>query len=228
MVSENEFDSEYCNAKYIENQNVVLITWKKFCCFDDYRNPASFALELLKKYPDSKLVVNALNGFEDAKEDIEWGFSVLLPEMSKTGCKKVAFIMNCVTDIEGEMDMWTEEFGKYFAVFKAETYEDVIRKMNTMIWVDVAYIFSDGKREEFYRKLVKEGIDVASRQEPGNYRYDFSVPIEQSAQNQLWLTEIWTDSDSLKQHANTWHYGKLQEIKKEYVMQIKINKYSIQ
>jgi len=228
MVIENEFESEYCNVKYIENQNVVLIAWKKFCCFEDYRNPASFALELLKKYPDSRLVVNALNGFEDAAEDVEWGFTVLLPEISKTGCKKVAFIMNCVTDIEGEMDMWTKEFGKYFAVFKAETYEDAIRKMNTMIWVDVAYIFSDGKREEFYSKLAAEGIAVASRQEPGNYRYDFSVPIEQSAQNQLWLTEIWTDSDSLRQHAKTQHYGKLQEIKKEYDMQVKINKYSIQ
>ncbi len=123
----NEFDSEYCNVKYIQEDNIVLLSWKKFCCYDDYRNPTTFALELLGKYSDSNLVIDARNGFEDEKEDIEWGFSVLLPAMSNTGCKKVIFIMNEVNEIEEEIDLWTKEFMKYFIVNKVKCYEDAIR-----------------------------------------------------------------------------------------------------
>lgn len=126
-IEKNEFNSEFCIVKYIEENNVVFLAWKKFCCKDDYRNPTTFALELLKKYKDSNFVVDARNGFEDIKEDVEWGFSFLLPAMSKTDCKKVIFIMNEVNDIEEEMDMWTLEFMKYFTVKKVKSYEEAIQ-----------------------------------------------------------------------------------------------------
>ena len=67
--------------------------------------------------------MDARNGFEDEKEDVEWGFKVLLPAMSKTDCKIVVFILNEVNEIEEEMDMWTKEFMKYFKVKKVETLE---------------------------------------------------------------------------------------------------------
>lgn len=126
-IDENEFDSEFSNVKYIQGDNIVFLTWKKFCCYDDYRKPTTFALELLKKYSNSNFVVDARNGFEDEKEDVEWGFSVLLPAMSKTDCKNVVFIMNEVNEIEEEMDMWTKEFMKYFTVNKVNCYEDAVR-----------------------------------------------------------------------------------------------------
>lgn len=126
-IERNEFDSEFCNVKYISDDNIVFLTWKKFCSFDNYRNPTTYALELLKKYPYSNLVVDARNGFEDEKEDVEWGFSVLLPAMSKTGCKNVLFIMNAVNEIEEEIDMWTKEFMKYFVVKKVKSYDDAVK-----------------------------------------------------------------------------------------------------
>lgn len=129
MVSENGFDSEYCNVKFIPEDNAVLLRWKKFCSLEDYRKPTLFCLELLRKYSGSQLIVDARNGFEDDKADVEWGFSVLLPEMSRTTCEKVVFIMNEVNDIEAEMDMWTLEFMKYFSVYKAATYEDAVKKL---------------------------------------------------------------------------------------------------
>ena len=68
-------------------------------------------------------IIDARNGFEDEKEDVEWGFSFLLPEISLTGCKTVWFIMTQVneTEIGEEMDMWTAEFLKYFAVKKVDS-----------------------------------------------------------------------------------------------------------
>ena len=126
-TEKNEYDSEFSNVKYMAEDNIVFLTWKKFCCYDEYRNPTTFALELLKKYPNSNFVVDARNGFEDDKADVEWGFSFLLPEMTKTVCKYVVFIMNEVNDIEEEMDIWTKEFMKYFTVKKVECYEDAVK-----------------------------------------------------------------------------------------------------
>ena len=136
MSSKLEFNSEFSNVKYIEKDNIVFLTWKKFCSFDDYRTPTYFALGLLEKYPNSNFMVDARNGFEDAKEDVEWGFSELLPGMSKTDCKYVTFIINEVNEIEEEMDLWTEEFGKYFTVDRAVSYEAAINKMKEFLLVN--------------------------------------------------------------------------------------------
>lgn len=37
------FDSDFCNVQYIKRDNIVLLTWKKFCCADDYQKPTMFA-----------------------------------------------------------------------------------------------------------------------------------------------------------------------------------------
>lgn len=126
-LKNNEFDSEFGNVKYVKKDNIVLLTWKKFCCYEDYRKPTMFALELLRKYANSNFVVDARNGFEDEKKDVEWGFSVLLPEMSKTDCKYVVFIMNEANEIEEEMDMWTKEFMRYFKVKKTKSYDEAVK-----------------------------------------------------------------------------------------------------
>lgn len=126
MSSKLEFNSEFCHVQYIESDNIVLLTWKKFARLNDYREPTLFALDLLRRYPQSHFVVDARNGFEDDPADVEWGFTELLPRMAKTDCKFVAFIMEKATEIEEEMDMWTKEFTKYFTVLKAESYEQAI------------------------------------------------------------------------------------------------------
>ncbi|MBH1939648.1 hypothetical protein I5677_01920 [Mobilitalea sibirica] len=130
----NEFDSVYSNVKYIEKNNVVLITWKQFCCYEDYRKPTSFALDLLKNHAMSNFIIDARNGFEDEKEDVDWAFTKLLPEMSKTDCKYVIFIMNEVNEIEGEIDMWTKEFMKYFTVKKVSSYDEALKAINESIY----------------------------------------------------------------------------------------------
>ncbi len=37
MDSKQEFDSEFSNVKYIKDNNVIFLTWKKFCCFEDVK-----------------------------------------------------------------------------------------------------------------------------------------------------------------------------------------------
>ncbi len=126
VQNNDEFISPYCHVQYVANDNVVLLTWKEFCCFDNYRKPTIFAAELLIQKDNSNFIVDARNGFEDDKADIEWGFSILLPKMAQSKCKYCIFIVNEVTDIEGEIDLWTEEFMKYFVVKKVNSYVDAI------------------------------------------------------------------------------------------------------
>lgn len=127
----NIFDSEFCNVAYLEAENIVLITWKKFCCFDNYREPTLFASQLLKENDGSNLIIDARNGFEDEKEDIEWGFQVLLPDMSKSNCQNCIFILNEMPTIEDEIDLWTAEFEKYFRVHNVQSYNEAIEILKT-------------------------------------------------------------------------------------------------
>lgn len=130
-MNKNDFDSEYCNVKYLEECNAVLLTWKCFASFDNYRNPTLFALGLLENHKNSQFIIDARNGFEDDPADVEWGFSYLLPHISHTDCKNVIFIMNEVhEDIEEEMDMWTKEFSKYFRVLKTDDLNKAAEMLN--------------------------------------------------------------------------------------------------
>lgn len=225
MTGKLEFDSEFCNVQYIKNDNAVFLTWKKFARIDDYRKPTLFALDLLKQYPNSNFIVDARNGFEDDKEDTKWGFSELLPNMAKTDCKYVVFIMQNSADIEEEMDMWTKEFGKYFAVIKAESYEEAISKMNRLILVNVKYTVKAGKRDEFLEKVTGEGIIRDSKAEPGNFKYEYYIPAD--SQNVLFLMEMWVNSEAPISHMKTEHYQKLQALKQEYITNVTIEKYGI-
>ena len=123
------FESEFAKVEYIEADNVVFHIWKKAAHFDDYRRPVTASLELLREHRDSVFIVDARKGFEDTKEDVEWGFNHFLPELKKTGCKIWGFILPKVSDIEGEIDLWTREIEKNFTVIRAESYSDILSKI---------------------------------------------------------------------------------------------------
>ena len=120
------FESDYAKTEYIEKDNVVFHVWKKEANFDDYRKPVEASLEMLKVHENSIFIVDARNGFEDVKEDVEWGFNYFLPELKKTGCKVWGFILPEVSDIEGEIDLWTREIEKNFRVIRATSYESIL------------------------------------------------------------------------------------------------------
>ena len=125
------FESEFAKSEYIEKDNAVLHVWKKEAHFDDYRDPVKASLEMLREHKNSIFIVDARNGFEDVKEDVEWGFEWFLPELKKTGCKVWGFILPEVSDIEGEIDLWTREVEKNFRVIRAVSYDEIIASAKT-------------------------------------------------------------------------------------------------
>ena len=128
-MSAKMFENKFAKVEYIEGDNVVFHIWKKEAHFDDYRKPVKASLELLREHKDSVFIVDARNGFEDTKEDVEWGFDYFLPELKKTGCRIWGFILPEVSDIEGEIDLWTREIEKNFTVIRAESYSDILSKI---------------------------------------------------------------------------------------------------
>ena len=75
------FESKYAKTEYIEKDNAVFHVWKREAHFDDYREPVNASLKLLREHQGSIFIVDARNGFEDVKEDVEWGFTYFLPEL---------------------------------------------------------------------------------------------------------------------------------------------------
>lgn len=155
---EESFNSEFCTVAYQPADNVVLLTWKKFARLQDYRIPALFAQELLQRHLYSEFVVDARSGFEDDKEDVAWGFDVLLPAMAETSCSAVAFILNEVSTIEAEMDLWTAEFAKYFAVLRATSYRQAIELLGHRLQSQVFYTVKPGTRDAFLAELKRRGL----------------------------------------------------------------------
>lgn len=82
-------------------------------------------------------------------------------------------------------------------------------------FLEVHYIVKDGLREEFYERILAEGIDEASKNEAGNEKYDYYFSADNT--NELLLLEVWKDDEAVQLHGQTKHFAALGELKKEYV-----------
>ena len=212
---EESFNSEFSTVAYQPADNVVLLTWKKFARLQDYRIPALFAQELLQRHLYSEFVVDARSGFEDDKEDVAWGFDVLLPAMAETSCSAVAFILNEVSTIEAEMDLWTAEFAKYFAVLRATSYRQAVELLGHRLQSQVFYTVKPGTRDAFLAELKRRGVAEASRCEMGCYQYNWYLPAY--TENEIYIQELWADTAAQAAHRQTPQYAALQQLKQQYV-----------
>ena len=94
-----------------------------------------------------------------------------------------------------------------------------------MIVLNVTYRCIPGMREAFLKAIQSEGIDEASRNEPGNLKYDYYIPFDGG--DDLLLVEHWRDETALAAHAETPHYKKLKELKPQYVTETVVERYEI-
>lgn len=92
-----------------------------------------------------------------------------------------------------------------------------------MLVLNVTFHCTPGKREEFRELIRDEGIDVASRNEEGNFKYDFYLSTENP--DDLFLVEFWKDHDAWQLHKTFPHYAKLGELKEGRVIDADIKQY---
>ena len=62
-----------------------------------------------------------------------------------------------------------------------------------------------------------------SRSEKGCLRYEYSYGMDE---DELLLTEVWSDAETFEVHKNSKHFAKLCEIKAEYVEDTEFMKFS--
>ena len=74
------YRSEFCDVDYNQELNIVFVTWKRFCCGDDYRKPLLYALNIMRENHGCQYVADTRAGFKNEKADNQWLFDVFLPE----------------------------------------------------------------------------------------------------------------------------------------------------
>ncbi len=110
------YRSEFCDVDYVQDMNVVLVKWKKFCQGDQYRAPLLHALEILKQHKGCQYVADTRDGFENEESDTQWLFDVFLPEAAATTCRKIFFIIDRDNSLKEELEGQSVELGKQFVV----------------------------------------------------------------------------------------------------------------
>ena len=92
-----------------------------------------------------------------------------------------------------------------------------------MLVLNVTYRCKPGTMKTFLDAVLAEGIDVASRAEDGNFRYEFFLPA--AGGDDLLLMEKWRDADAHAAHRTTPHYAKLSALKADYVTETVIERF---
>lgn len=92
-----------------------------------------------------------------------------------------------------------------------------------MLVLNVVFKCAPGTREELRELVRSEGIDVASRKEEGNFKYEFFMSTEDP--DDILLLEWWKDVDAWMHHRTLPHYKKLDELKQGRVLSAEISKY---
>lgn len=95
-----------------------------------------------------------------------------------------------------------------------------------MIVLNVTYKCKPDAREEFLEMIMTEGIDIASRAEEGNIKYDYYIPVD--CGDELLLVEKWRDAAALAAHKTLPHFSRLGELKPEYVLDTVIERFECQ
>jgi len=98
------YKSEYCEVAYVENYNVVLVKWKKFCCNQDYRKPLEHALDIIREHEGCDYVADTRNGFENIPEDTQWVAEYFMPTAVENGCKCIYFIIDENNSLKEELE----------------------------------------------------------------------------------------------------------------------------
>ena len=126
------YRSEFSDVDYLEDLNVVLVRWKKFCRQDDYRKPLLYAIEIMKNHNNCHYVADTRDGFENGNADTQWVFDIFLPQTAMTTCKAIFFIIDSNNALKEELERQSVELRKQFDVHYCFGLDDVKNIIESM------------------------------------------------------------------------------------------------
>jgi hypothetical protein len=108
--------TEYCEVKYLENENAISCQWKKFCKGDDYRDPFRYGANLIEKYHPNIWITDTTNGFENDEVDTQWLLEEFVPKMIESSIGKIIFIIQNGSPLMDEIMGQKKALGEFFEV----------------------------------------------------------------------------------------------------------------
>ena len=96
--------SEFCDVFYVEDRNVVLVHWKKYCELEQYRAPLECALNVIREHEGCNYVADTRDGFEDNPQDTKWVADHFMPKAKEYGCRIIYFIIDKDNSLKYELE----------------------------------------------------------------------------------------------------------------------------
>ncbi|MBO4637899.1 MAG: hypothetical protein J5685_12245 [Clostridiales bacterium] len=96
--------SQYCDVFYVEDKNVVLVHWKKYCELEEYRKPLECALNVIREHPGCNYAADTRDGFEDNPLDTKWVAEYFMPKAREYGCRIIYFIIDKNNSLKEELE----------------------------------------------------------------------------------------------------------------------------
>ena len=93
----NIYLSECSDVFYLEDKNVVLVHWKKYCELEQYRKPLEAALQTIREH-------SGCNYVEDNPFDTKWVADYFMPKAKEYGCRVIYFIIDRDNSLKEELE----------------------------------------------------------------------------------------------------------------------------
>ena len=100
----NIYLSECSDVFYLEDKNVVLVHWKKYCELEQYRKPLEGALQTIREHSGCNYVADTRDGFEDNPFDTKWVADYFMPKAKEYGCRVIYFIIDRDNSLKEELE----------------------------------------------------------------------------------------------------------------------------
>ena len=100
----NIYLSECSDVFYLEDKNVVLVHWKKYCEVEQYRKPLEAALQTIREHSGCNYVADTRDGFEDNPLDTKWVADYFMPKAKEYGCRVIYFIIDRDNSLKEELE----------------------------------------------------------------------------------------------------------------------------
>lgn len=89
--------------------------------------------------------------------------------------------------------------------------------------VNLYYTGKNGSAQKFAKEMEESGIASKIRQEPGNLRYEYFQPLNDS--ETILLIDSWEDQKSIDHHHQTPMMADLAKLRDKYDLHMKIERF---
>ncbi|MDK8502428.1 putative quinol monooxygenase [Aerococcus sp. UMB1112A] len=89
--------------------------------------------------------------------------------------------------------------------------------------INIIYSGQGDNARKFAQEMMDRGVVDRIRQQPGNLRYDYFVPLEDP--ESILLIDTWTDQSALDAHHKSPMMQEIAELRDKYKLRMKVTRY---